>query len=189
MNPTIRQSIGEAVRAMANGRVVACPTEAVYGLSCDPANRSAFDHLLELKQRPLDHGVLLIGSDWAHFKPLINTEALPAPRLQEIRSSWPGPETWVVPRSAAVPDWLAGKHAGIALRLTDHPVAAALCQAFGGALVSTSANRHGQPPACDAAGVRAQFADQLAIIIDGPLGKQKRPSRIRDALTGKVLRP
>lgn len=188
MHPDLDPQIEHAASALQHGRVVACPTEAVYGLSCDPANRTAFDALVALKGRPLDHGVLLVGAEFAQLRRFIDLAAISRARLDEIRAGWPGPVTWVFPRAFNAPEWLSGKHQGIALRLTAHPLMAALCRAFGGALVSTSANRHGQPPARDPQAVRQQFGEALAAIIDGPLGGQRRPTPIRDALTGAIIR-
>jgi L-threonylcarbamoyladenylate synthase len=84
--------------------------------------------------------------------------------------------------------WFAGAHSGIALRVTAHEPAAALCRAFGGALVSTSANPHGQPPARDAATVAQYFGAALEGLLDAPLGGQASPTMIRDALSGAIIR-
>jgi L-threonylcarbamoyladenylate synthase len=108
--------------------------------------------------------------------------------MQQARDSWPGPHTWIFPRSAEVPAWVAGTHAGIALRITAHEPAAALCRAFGGALVSTSANPHGEPPARSARTVENYFGDKLDGLLDAPLGGQSNPSVIRDALSGAIIR-
>jgi L-threonylcarbamoyladenylate synthase len=87
-----------------------------------------------------------------------------------------------------VPAWLAGAHAGIALRVTAHEPAAALCRAFGGALVSTSANRHGEPPARSATAIRAMFGDEIDAILNAPVGGLERPTPIRDAISGASVR-
>jgi L-threonylcarbamoyladenylate synthase len=108
--------------------------------------------------------------------------------LARAQASWPGPHTWVFPRASDVPDWIAGSHAGIALRVTAHAPAAQLCRTFGGALVSTSANRHGEAPARSAADVRAAFGDTLDAILDGPTGGLAQPTPIRDAVSGALLR-
>jgi L-threonylcarbamoyladenylate synthase len=113
---------------------------------------------------------------------------VPAGVLAQVRASWPGPFTWIFPRSADVPDWVAGAHAGIALRVTAHAPAAGLCRAFGGALVSTSANPHGEPPARDLVTVADYFGDGLDGIVDAPLGGAAQPTTIRDALTGAIIR-
>ncbi len=179
----------QAAVALRRGGVVAYPTEAVYGLGCDPLNREAFEHLFALKRRSPSQGVLLIGATFEQVAGYIDLDALPRTALDAACASWPGPHTWIMPRAARVPFWIAGEHAGIALRVTAHAPAAALCRAFGGALVSTSANRHGQPPARSAAHVHSAFGDTLDAIIDAPLGGHDRPSDIRDALTGAIIRP
>ena len=143
--------------------MVAYPTEAVYGLGCDPLNEAAFARLLALKQRP-------------------------EPMLQRLRQTWPGPVTWIVPAAPGVPAWLTGGRDTIAVRVTAHSMAAALCRAFGGALVSTSANRSGEEPARSAEEVRRQFGDRLDDILVGPLGGLERPTRICDARTGATIR-
>jgi len=186
MEPATDQQIERAVAALRRGGVIAYPTEAVYGLGCDPFDHAAVARLFELKQRPPQQGVLLIAADFAQLEKFIGS--VPAQALARARASWPGPHTWVFPRSAATPAWLAGGHEGIALRVTAHPLAAALCRAFGGALVSTSANRHGEPPARESATVRSAFGTQLAYILDGPTGGLERPTPIRDAVSGEVIR-
>lgn len=182
-----QDSLAIAVAALRAGGVVAYPTEAVWGLGCDPRNRTAFERLFALKQRAPEQGVLLIAADFAQIAPYIDLAATPAAALARAQVSWPGPHTWIFPRAGDVPAWLAGAHAGIALRVTAHAPAAALCRAFGGALVSTSANLHGAAPARDAAAVRAAFGDRV-VLVDGPLGGLERPTPIRDAVSGKFIR-
>jgi len=182
------ESVAAVAAALAAGGVVAYPTEAVFGLGCDPHSRVAFEKLFALKQRPPTQGVLLIGADFEQVAPYIDLTATPHEALARVRASWPGPHTWIFPRAAGVPDWIAGGHAGIALRATAHPPAAALCRAFGGALVSTSANRHGEAPARTAEQVRAAFGDTLDAILNGSTGGLERPTPIRDAISGESVR-
>lgn len=170
------------------GGVLAYPTEAVYGLGCDPHHRAAFERIFALKQRPPTQGVLLIAAEFAQVARYIDLAAVPGDVMAQVQASWPGPNTWIFPRSAAVPDWVAGAHAGIALRVTAHAPAAALCRAFGGALVSTSANPHGSPPARSAQQALDYFGDALEGVLDAPLGGQQRPTVIRDALSGAIIR-
>lgn len=177
-----------AAALLRGGSVLAYPTEAVYGLGCDPHDRHAFERLFALKQRPPTQGVLLIAAEFAQVERYIDLAAVPAEVMAQVQASWPGPNTWIFPRSPAVPDWVAGAHAGIALRVTAHAPAAALCRAFGGALVSTSANPHGEPSARSAATVAAYFGPALDGLLDAPLGDQQRPTVIRDALSGAIIR-
>ena len=181
-------ALSSAVAALRAGGLVAYPTEAVWGLGCDPYNRTAFERLFALKQRPPTQGVLLIAADFVQVAACIDLDAVPAEALARAQASWPGPRTWVFPRARGMPDWIAGQHAGIALRVTAHAPAAALCRAFGGALVSTSANRHGEPPARTADEVRNAFGDTLDAILAGPTGGLDRPTPIHDVLTGAALR-
>ncbi len=178
----------DVVAALRAGGVVAYPTEAVFGLGCDPHDRNAFDRLFAIKQRPPTQGVLLIAADLDQVRPWIDDAAVPADAMNRVLATWPGPNTWIFPRAARVPAWLAGTHAGIALRVTAHEPAAALCRAFGGALVSTSANRHGEAPARSAAEVKAAFGDEIDAILNAPVGGLERPTPIRDAMTGAVVR-
>lgn len=179
--------IDAAVAALRSGGIVAYPTEAVYGLGCDPQNEAAVAELFALKQRPAGQGVLLVAAEFSQVERYIDA-GVAADVLRRARTTWPGPHTWVFPRAASTPPWLAGAHAGIALRVTAHPLAAALCRAFGGALVSTSANRHGAAPARSAVEVHSAFGAALAYILDGPVGGLDRPTPIRDAVSGEVIR-
>ncbi|WP_426270273.1 L-threonylcarbamoyladenylate synthase [Dyella kyungheensis] len=177
-----------AATLLRSGGVLAYPTEAVFGLGCDPHNPVAFERLFALKQRPPTQGVLLIAAAFAQVERYIDLAAVPAQVLAQVCESWPGPYTWIFPRSPAVPDWVAGSHAGIALRVTAHEPAAALCRAFGGALVSTSANPHGEPPARSADIAADYFGPALDGVLDAPLGEHLRPTQIRDALSGAMIR-
>lgn len=170
------------------GGVLAYPTEAVFGLGCDPQNLAACERVFALKQRPPEQGVLLIGADFAQLEPYLALDQVPEERLQVARASWPGPHTWVFPRSAAVPPWVCGGHEGIAVRVTAHEPAAALCRAFGGALISTSANPHDQPPARTAQEVAAYFGDGPDGLLLAPVGGDAAPSSIRDVLSGAIIR-
>ena len=177
--------IREAVRQIAAGGVIAYPTETVYGLGCDPFNGAAVLHLLDLKHRNIDRGVILIASDFTQLEAMLLPLA-PAVR-KRVTAKQRGPVTWTLPCPSEIPAWLRGRHATLAVRITDHPVAAALCERWNGPLVSTSANIHGRRPATDALGIYNKFNGSLDYVLHGKCGT-KRPSTIRDGITGKVLR-
>ncbi len=178
--------ISEAVRVLQHGGVIGYPTEAVYGLGCDPANHEAVKKLLLLKQRAREKGLILIAADFDQLLPFV--AELDDATKEQVLATWPGPVTWLWPAKSEVSIWLRGEHSSIAVRITDHPLAAELCREFGGALVSTSANLSGKPPARSAEQVVAQFDDQLDYVLEGEVGGLARPSQIRDALSGKILR-
>ena len=178
--------INEAVYILQQGGVIAYPTEAVYGLGCDPANHKAVQKILELKQRDRNKGLILIAAAFEQLSPFL--EEIEESLKQRVLATWPGPVTWLWPAKTEVSSWLRGEHTTIAIRVTAHPLVVELCRTFGGALVSTSANVSGKPPARDAEQVQAQFKDQLDYILEGEVGGLAKPSQIRDVVTGKVLR-
>ena len=174
---------GAAIRA---GGVVAYPTEAVWGLGCDPLNAEAVARILALKERPASMGLILIAADAGQLEPWI--EPVSGDVRSRIAATWPGPVTWVLPAQSWVPAWLHGGRGSLAVRVTAHAQAAALCRETGFAIVSTSANRSGHPPARTIAQVRRWFGDELDLILGGATGGLDRPSEIRDAATGRPLR-
>lgn len=178
--------IAAAAALLREGGVLAYPTEGVYGLGCDPDDHAAFARIFELKRRPPEQGVLLIAADFVQVADWIGVA--PERAFARANQVWPGAHTLIFPRSARVPEWVAGGHSGIALRVTAHPPAAALCRAFGGAIVSTSANRHGEPPARNAADIQRIFGNGLDAVLDAPLGGLDRPTPITDAVSGAIIR-
>jgi len=176
----------QAVELINAGRVIAYPTEAVYGLGCDPRNETAVRKLLALKGRHESAGLVLIASDFEQLGTWV-TDVGPA-LLERAMRTWPGPVTWLFPRAQGVPDFVAGKHETVAVRITAHVPSRQLCSAFGSALVSTSANPTTDPPARSVAEVRKYFGAGLAGILAGELGDGKKPSEIRDLASGHVIR-
>lgn len=176
----------QAARVIHAGGVIAYPTEAVYGLGCDPFNHTAVMHLLMLKHRSIEKGLILIAAEFAQLTPFILP--LDDNARQTVDASWPGPVTWLLPARPETPVWLRGHHHTIAARVTNHPLVAALCRASGHALVSTSANPSGRPPARSALQVRRYFGRQVDMVLSGSLGGEARPSEIRDLHSGTILR-
>jgi L-threonylcarbamoyladenylate synthase len=181
-------SITDAVRVLHRGGVIAYPTEAVWGLGCDPFDEAAVTRLLAIKQRPVDKGLILVAGELAQLDDLLDWEALPTDRSEAVFASWPGPRTWIVPASGRVPHWITGAHDGVAVRVSAHPLVVALCTAFGGPLVSTSANPAGALPPTTLADFDPTLRAALAGIVSGDTGGLDRPTGIRDARSGAWLR-
>lgn len=175
-----------ALRAVRCGGVIAYPTEAVYGLGCDPSRLDAVQRILTLKQRPANKGLILLAADFSQLEPYV----LPLDKVTQARvfPTWPGAVTWVLPAKATVSPLIRGEHTTLAVRVTTHPLCRALCQQLGHPLISTSANVNGQAPARSADAVAAQFGDLLDAVIDAPLGGQQQPTEIRHGLTGEIVR-
>jgi L-threonylcarbamoyladenylate synthase len=176
----------QAAESLRNGHIIAYPTEAVFGLGCDPCNESALQNLLALKHRPASAGLILIGSSIDQFSGWI--EKVAPEKLEVAQNTWPGPVTWLFPRGEKASDLLAGSHKTIAIRVTAHQPCVDLCNEFEGPLVSTSANPRSATPARSAGEVEDYFGSFVEGILEGPLGGLTHTSEIRDLATGRAIR-
>ena len=180
----------QAARILHAGGVVAHATEGVWGLACDPLDPAAVLRLLTLKQRDIERGLIVIGADSTQLDPFVASDADQA--WARATESWPAAITWLLPAADNTPWWLTGAHDSIALRQTAHADSAALCRAFGGALVSTSANISARPPVRSTWQARARLGTHRRTLVDMILGGTPdtpgRPSTIRDARSGETLR-
>ena len=181
-------AINNAVAALHTQQVIAYPTEAVFGLGCDPMNELAVQRLLTIKQRPVEKGLILIAANLAQLNDYVDLTQLSATQIDKIKQTWPGPATWVMPAKAQVPKWLTGQFDSIAGRVAAHPTVQALCLAFGGPITSTSANLTGLTPCITAAEVASQLESLLGAIVDEAVGELAQPTTITDALTGEIYR-
>jgi len=173
----------QAARILKNGGIVAYATEYCFGFGCDPMNRVAVLRLLRIKRRSLAKGLIIIAADTAQLAPYV--EKIPA----HVLATWPGARTWLLEARAEVPVWLMGDHPKIAVRVTAHPQAAALCRTAGMALVSTSANRAGSAPARRFRDVVRRFKGEVDYVLPGMVGDLPAPTRIHDAVTREPIRP
>ena len=177
--------VNEAAASIEAGGVIACPAEAVWGLSCDPWNLSAVAFLCEMKQRALSKGVIVASGDVAHFAPLL--DALDDDGRSRVLSSWPGPVTWLVPNRGYFPSWVTGESNEVAIRVTSAPALSSLCRELDGPVVTTSANWAGAQPAKHLFQVRRYFGSEIAVV-PGEVNLAGKPSTIKRIKTGEVLR-
>lgn len=182
----MNSEIANAVSTLRSGGVIAYPTEYCFGLGCDPRNERAIKRLLAIKERNRDQGVILVAANIQQVADYALLDNVPL--LQQVKNSWPGPNTWILPTKPDVSNWVKGLHTSIAMRVSAHPVCQQLCQQFEHAIVSTSANRHGQDALLNVKDVRGEFADELDYIVDLEVGGAGRASTIRDAINGTLLR-
>ncbi len=184
MKPLI---LNDFITAFTAGDVIAYPTEAVFGLGCDPDNLEAVQRVLDVKTRPQDKGVILIASHFSQLEAYVDKTQLSEQQWQDVCATWPGPFTWIIPKRQEVSPLLSGGRASLAVRVTAHPTVKALCDAVNKPMVSTSANPSGAEPARNLAQIDAYFGDSV-FKVDGVVDIHARPSKITDAVTGKVLR-
>ncbi|WP_130804070.1 Sua5/YciO/YrdC/YwlC family protein [Acinetobacter ihumii] len=185
-------SVAEAAQCLTQGNVLAYPTEAVWGLGCDPFNEQAFHQILALKQRPIEKGVILLAGHIDQVSHLL--DGLAAAQREQVIQSWSDRRvteratTWLLPaHSQHIPSWITGQHSQVAVRVTTHALCVALCSAFNGFIVSTSANPAGLEPARSLQEAHHYFGSSIHYL-NGDLGLSQQPSRIIDAITGQIIR-
>jgi L-threonylcarbamoyladenylate synthase len=186
-------SIDGTLRHLAAGKVLAYPTETVYGFGGAVDERSV-NQLVNLKGRPAGKPFLLLVA----ASEMITRLGLHLTGYASMFAArfWPGPLTLVLPGGEKrVPDRLRGPEGGVAVRWTPHPSLARLILAHGDPITSTSANRPGVPPASSADEIVAQWGEAIARgtlrVLDGGRLKSSEPSTVVDC-TGRlprVIRP
>ncbi|MEP7180935.1 MAG: L-threonylcarbamoyladenylate synthase [Betaproteobacteria bacterium] len=165
IEPATPAAIEEAASALRAGRLVAFPTETVYGLGADARNADAVRAVFVAKGRPADHPVIVhvsgidVVDQWAR--------EVPDGARQLAAAFWPGPLTLILPRVASVGDIVTGGQDSVGLRVPSHPVARALLAAFGGGIAAPSANRFGRISPTTARHVAGDLGDDIAMILDG----------------------
>ncbi len=176
-----------AVEVVRNGGVIAYPTEAVWGIGCDPWNQKAVERILTLKRRPVEKGLILVAANESQLAPLL--EPLTAEQRQTLREHWPGPFTFLIPDlNQWTPGWVRGQHSSVAVRVSDHPVVQRLCEAWGKPLISTSANRAGEEALRTQKEVVSVLGKEVDLVIPGAVGENPTPSQICDLVTGQIIR-
>ncbi len=176
--------IRQAASAIRNEGVICYPTESVFGLGCDPLSYEAVDIILQLKQRPVDKGLILIASRIEQLAPYVLLSSAQRTQLLEQTS----PITWLVSKSAVTPPWISGQHSKVAIRLSKHPVVQALCDQLNSAIVSTSANPSTQTAAKTLLRVKQYFPDELDYYLNGELGDVGNATPIIDMQSGAIIR-
>ncbi|MEM9101047.1 MAG: Sua5/YciO/YrdC/YwlC family protein [Pseudomonadota bacterium] len=180
-------SIRQATQHLFSGGVVAYPTEAVWGLGCNPWDYQAFLQLLRIKKRAMHKGVILIAGHQDLLSPFVDF-SYPLD-WNKVFSSWPGANTWIVPASSKAPAWITGGRDTIAVRVTQHPLVKQLTQNAKFPLVSTSANVSGQLPARNALTCRRWFGNSPNfLILNGDTLGLEQPSSITDAISEEKIR-
>ncbi|MCL4107963.1 UNVERIFIED_CONTAM: hypothetical protein GTU68_016991 [Idotea baltica] len=179
----ITKSTEDILQPFQQGLVFAYPTEAVYGLGCDPKNESAVKQLLKIKQRPMSKGLILIASDFSQVESYL--EPLSSDQLEYIK---PSETTYIYPAKASAPKWLTGDFDSLAVRITKHPLVRELCTILDSALVSTSANLTGEEPARTSLEVAEALDGLIEVILDGKTGELDKPTQIRDSISGQIIR-
>lgn len=199
MNVFDLENLDQACDWLDNGNLLAYPTEAVWGIGCDPFNERAVQQILAIKNRPIEKGMIVIAPTLASIQPFLNH--LSTHRQQAILLSWQTVNnqatTWLFPipsdLSITIPDWVTGGRDSLAIRVISHPTIATLCKQLissknpYGFLISTSCNPSGELPAKNFAQAQNYFGESVGYLVDETLNFTQ-PSQIKNALTGELIR-
>ncbi len=173
------------VKDVKNGAVFAYPTEAVFGLGCDIKNKSSIKKILEIKQRDISKGLIVISDNLEKVRNLIDDNYY---KIFVEQNSNGKPTTWLCPASDLVLPEITGKSKKIAIRITTHKVSCDICKLLDFPIISTSANKSGDDPIVESNEFNNYFNNHVDYIIAGKVGDSKKPSRILDLITKEVLR-
>lgn len=185
--------IADAIVRLRSGRLVAIPTETVYGLAAPTRNQASIERIYEFKGRPADNPLIAHAASVSMARTLVDAWPEEADRLAD--ACWPGPLTLVLPRAHDVPAVATGGRDSIAVRIPAHHVALSLISRFGSPLSAPSANRSGSLSPTEARHVLSEFVDRDLVVLDGGpcrLGLESTVVDLRPVLekgVPKVLRP
>ncbi|PCH62921.1 MAG: tRNA threonylcarbamoyladenosine biosynthesis protein RimN [SAR86 cluster bacterium] len=179
-------AIKTAGKFLSSGAVIAYPTEAVWGLGCDPQNFQAVDRILRLKCRSVDKGLILVVSCFSQVEQLCRH--LTQQQRERLNAETNRPTTWLIPDPQnTFPYWIKGRYESVAVRCIKHPLVEALCENFG-AIVSTSANNSSGREIRSRLNIQKQYSETLDYILPGRVGVHSKPSQICDLVSGQVIR-
>lgn len=175
-------SISEAAKLVLAGRLVAYPTDTVYGLGCNPFNKGAVDRLIQAKQRQKGALPILVNSMGSAKKLAEFSKAA----MNLAGHYWPGPLTLVLPLHAQLPAEVTDDSPFVGLRIPRHEVALNLAEKCGGQIIGTSANLTGQPATTSAQTVLEEMADRIDLILDGGPAPRGKESTVVKVLGGTI---
>lgn len=182
----MRWPIYQAKHVLQTSGVIVYPTETVWGLGCDPKDTDALNRIMNIKRRDAEKGLILVAADISQFEFLL--QGISDAQRAELTHNWPGAFTYLVPHNGKVHPLVHGKFETVAIRVSSNPMVQTLCKAFGGPIVSTSANYAGHPTVRSAIQARTLFGSEVDYILSGSVGLNNAPSRIIDLASGRVLR-
>ena len=170
--------IRDAVRAVREGKVLLYPTDTIYGLGCDPFLPSALGRIFELKERPVEKGVLLLVGSPAEAVSLAGR--LPSTFARLSARFWPGPVTFLLPAAPGVSELVVGERGLVGVRCPSHVFLNRLLDELARPLVSTSANISGEPQPPSIADLRRLFERKVDLFLDAGELPTRLPSSVVD---------
>jgi L-threonylcarbamoyladenylate synthase len=178
------RAIEWAAEQIDGGGVIALPTDTVYGIAASLGHREALRRIYRIKGRDADKPLPVLVSS----PDVVEHLAIGIDRHVELLLDryWPGPLTVIVPAPAGMPDEVTAGGSTVGLRMPNHPLAIEVIAKAGGAIACTSANRSGEPPACDAQTVADSIGVELDLILDGGVAPGGVPSTVVSIADGRL---
>ena len=171
--------IEKAAQVIRQGEVVLYPTDTLYGLGCDPFNEKTLERLFAIKGRPAGEGVLLLVPNYAYSE--MFSDKIPNVFYKLAKAFWPGPVTFLLEGKPSSSRWLVGEEGKVGLRHPDLTFLERWMQAIPGPIVSTSANRSGEPPAQSLDALKELFRHQVDLLLEGgDIERNSKPSTVVD---------
>jgi L-threonylcarbamoyladenylate synthase len=170
--------IAKAVEFLENGEVIAYPTETIYGLGADVLSRKGVKKIYDLKARDYGLPISILVADIAMLREYV--KEVPEQALPLMRKFWPGALTILFPANEKIPKGLVTNTGRVGVRISSHPIAAALVKKFGKPITTTSANLSGFPPSLSVKHIQKYFGDRIPCIIDGGEREPSRGSTVVD---------
>ncbi len=180
-------AINRLSKAVEKGAVIAYPTDTIWGLGCHPMCAPAAIDIINIKQRGLEKGLILLSPELDYCKPYIS-EDIPKQSIRRLEKLYSYPVTWLVPASPQCPAWLTGDSDTIAIRISNHPFIVSICSAMHSPIVSTSANRRGKPSVRNALQARRKFSADLDHVVTGFSTGAGSASEIKSLESGRIFR-
>lgn len=173
------------------GKLVAFPTETVYGLGADAANAEALAELYRVKGRPTDHPVIVHLAELERLSEWTRREDLSPLVFKLAEAFWPGPMTLILPKGENVLSACTGGQDSVGIRIPSHPLALELLRQFGGGVAAPSANKFGKLSPTTAASVKEGLGEEVSLVLDGGPCQVGIESTIISVLdeTPRILRP
>lgn len=179
------EDIERAVSFLSDGRVIAYPTETIYGLGADVMNRKAVKRIFDLKARDFGLPISILVADITMLRDVVSD--IPDVALALMRKFWPGALTILFHASSLIPKGLVTNTGKVGIRISSHPVAAAIVEKFGHPITTTSANLSGFPPSLSVKHIQKYFDERIPCIVDSGECEPSRGSTVVD-ITEETMR-
>tara|TARA_A100001011_G_scaffold366571_1_gene419238 strand:- start:855 stop:1403 length:549 start_codon:yes stop_codon:yes gene_type:complete len=177
--------VKDVICHLKSGEVIGYPTEAVYGIGCDPWNQSSVEKIAKIKGRKKRQTFLMVASSIDQLTDLIDISRLSS----QVKSSWPGHTTWLIKAKENVPYWLQDEQTNkVGVRISNHPLVRELCSEYGKPIISTSANISGKEEIKNQQEFIRTFSSNINYLVDGDLGDYDKASMIIDMETNRKIR-